>query len=283
MRHLAGGLMLVGSLVLATMMGVAGGAWAQAQDGPANANALTAEEIAVRMMARNAERQRALEHYVAERTYRVEYKGAGGAHTGAMAVHLEYASGQKRLTVVSEEGSKLICERVLRKLVESEEEASQGANQMQTMVSPESYNLELAGEETLDGIRTWVLKVSPKVESKFTYRGRVWVAENDYAIVRVLGEPAKNPSWWISRASFDWRYEKKGEFWLPESNVARSHVRMGGDATLTIEYGAYSDTGSEGGKAGGWGDGCSRAENFTCLRDLGCDDGPVGGCRGSRA
>lgn len=215
------------------------GAWAQGIASPAVQTSLTAEEIVGRMAARNVERQDALKHYVAERTYRVEYKGTGGTHSGAIAVHVDYAERKKRLTVVSQEGSKLICERVLRKLVESEEEASQSANRMQMTLSPENYKLALAGEETLDGVKTWVLQVSPKVEDKFTYRGRVWVSQDDYAMVRVVGEPAKSPSWWISRASFDWRYARNGEFWLPEGNVARSHVRIGGDATLTIEYGSY--------------------------------------------
>jgi hypothetical protein len=99
--------------------------------------------------------------------------------------------------------------------------------------------IERVGQESMDGVRTWVLEVSPKVESKFTYRGRVWVSEDDYAMVRVLGEPAKNPSWWINHASFDWHYARRGQFWLPERNVAVSHVRIGGEATLTIDYGEY--------------------------------------------
>ena len=95
------------------------------------------------------------------------------------------------------------------------------------------------------GVRAWVLQVSPKVENKFTYRGRVWVSADDYAVMRVQGEPAKNPSWWISKASFDWRYGRYGEFWLPEKSVATSHVKIGGDARLTIEYGTYRVVGRD--------------------------------------
>jgi hypothetical protein len=67
----------------------------------------------------------------------------------------------------------------------------------------------------------------------------VWVSEDDYGLVRVVGEPAKNPSWWINRASFETKYVRDGGFWLPEKNVSVSHVRIGGEARLTIEYGAY--------------------------------------------
>ena len=230
---------LAGRLVVSCFMSSglvlnAGWGWGQGLTSP------TANEIVARMMVRNAERQAALEHYVSERTYRVEYKGTGGEHFGEMVVHAEYsAPDQKRFTVVSESGSKLICEKVLRRLVASEQEATQTANQMETMLSAENYNVELVGEEQIDGMRAWVLKVSPKVDNKFTYRGRVWVSEDDYAVMRVHGEPAKNPSWWINRASFDSWYVKRGEFWLPGKNVSTSHVRIGGESRLTIDYGAY--------------------------------------------
>ena len=55
----------------------------------------------------------------------------------------------------------------------------------------------------------------------------------------VLGEPAKNPSWWINRARFESLYVRRGDVWLPAKNASSSHVRIGGEATLTIEYGTY--------------------------------------------
>jgi hypothetical protein len=231
MLRLAGRLVLPCLVVSVAMVNVG---WTQGLTSP------TADEILARMVVRNAERQAALEHYASERTYRVEYKGTGGEHFGEMRVHAEYsAPNQRRFTVVSEAGSKLICQKVLRRLVESEQEATQETNRRQTMLSAENYHVELVGAEQIDGVRAWVLKVSPKVDSKFTYRGKVWVSEEDYAVMRVHGEPAKNPSCWINRASFDSRFVRRGEFWLPGKNVSASHVRIGGEATLTIDYGAY--------------------------------------------
>lgn len=225
---------VVPSFMVSAVMLYAG--WAQAQ----NQTNPTAEEIVARMLARNNERQAALEHYASERTYRVKYTGTGGEHAAELVVEAEYsAPDQKRFTVVSESGSKLICEKVLKRLVESEQEAAQKANRMQMTLSTENYNVALDGTDQIDGLKAWVLRVSPKVDSKFTYKGRVWVSMDDYAVMHVLGEPAKNPSWWINRASFDSRYVRRGEFWLPGKNVSTSHVRIGGEATLTIDYGAY--------------------------------------------
>jgi hypothetical protein len=169
-----------------------------------------------------------------------------------MRVHAEYTSPEhKQLTIVSESGSKFICEKVLRKLVEGEQEASDRANRMQTSLRPENYDAELVGEEMVDwagaepgagaGVRAWVLKVTPKVDNKFTYKGLVWVSQDDYAVIRVLGEPARNPSWWINHATLDSRYVRRGDVWLPGRNVSTSHVRIGGEAKLTIDYGSYPE------------------------------------------
>jgi outer membrane lipoprotein-sorting protein len=223
---------MVRSFIVCTMMLCA--VWAQAQTGP------TAEEIVARMLVRNSERKAALELYASERTYRVEYRGTGGKHSGEIVVRAEYrAPDQKQFVMISQSGSKFICEKVLRRLVDGEQEAMQKMNRMQTTLSPENYDVKLVGEEEIDGARAWVLKVQPKVADKFTYRGKVWVNAQDYAVMRVMGEPAKSPSWWISRTSFESRYVRRGEFWLPGRNVSTSHVRIGGEATLTIDYGAY--------------------------------------------
>ena len=256
MRQCAMRVILAGAVVSVCALWVAG---AQAQNFTSSADAPrigsvasvqgsvtrpTAVEIVARMLAKNQERLAALEHYESERTYKVVYTGTGGEHRASIQVHAVYTGpNQKQLTVVSESGSKFICEKVLRRLVESEQEATAQSNRMQTTLGPENYNSELEGEETIatpgGPERTWVLQVSPKVDNKFTYRGKVWVSQDDYAVVRIQGEPAKSPSWWINRASFESVYLRRGDVWLPAKNVSSSHVRIGGEATLTIEYGSY--------------------------------------------
>src|SRR5580692_1775821 len=135
MWRLAGRPVLPCLMLYVTMLNAG---WGRAQ----SLTSPTADEIVARMVVKNAERQATLEHYVSERTYRVEYKGTGGEHTGEIVVHAEYsAPDQKRFTVMSESGSKLICEKVLRRLVESEQEAAQKTNRMQLALSTENYDV----------------------------------------------------------------------------------------------------------------------------------------------
>jgi len=201
----------------------------------------SAEEIVTRLNQHDRERQIALQQYGSERTYHIDYHGPMGDRTAVVHARMDFsAPDQKHFAVVSETGSQVFCHKVLRKLMESEQEGALEANHLRTMLSSQNDNLKLVGEDDLNGIRTWVLEVSPKVDSKFNYKGKVWVSKQDYAVVRIVGSPAKNPTWLTSSATFDYRYARHGDFWLPQRNVTISHVRMGGEVTLTVDYGTYS-------------------------------------------
>src|ERR1700761_5080234 len=233
MRHLVMKRVVSGFMFSAMMVGAG---WGQAQ----KTTGLTAEEIVARMLVKNAERQAALEHYATERTYDLEYNGAGGEHHAKLIVHAEYtAPGRKHLTVGSESGSKVLCKEVLRKLVDKEEETASKNDWQRQLFSADTYRLELIGQERLEGVNTWVLQVEPKVEGKVAYRGKVWVSTDDFATVRVVGEPGKNPSWLLDKANFDSWYMRRGAVWVPERNISTTHVRLGGEAKVTIDYGTY--------------------------------------------
>jgi hypothetical protein len=68
------------------------------------------------------------------------------------------------------------------------------------------------------------------------------VNARDFAITRVEGEPAVNPSWWTVKTDFKRSYQKIGDLWLPESNESETKVRVFGTAFLTIEYRDYKIT-----------------------------------------
>lgn len=206
----------------------------------------TAEEIVSRMNARDLERQTALASYGSVRTYRVKYKGPMGDRTAEVVARMNFsAPDQKRFTVLSESGSAMFCHKVLRRMMEAEQEGALQANHLKAMLSAENYHLKLVGEDRIDGVKAWVLEVSPKVSSRFNYKGKVWIGEDDHAVVRIVGSPARNPSWITSNPTFDYRYARQGEFWLPQKNVTVSHVRLGGEVTLTVDYGKYAIVASQ--------------------------------------
>jgi hypothetical protein len=85
----------------------------------------------------------------------------------------------------------------------------------------------------------YVLEVDPKSKSKFNYRGKVWVDATDFAVTKIDAEPAQNPSFWTKKSEIHHEYMKVQDFWLPRRNESISYIRLGGRATLTIDYTDY--------------------------------------------
>ena len=210
---------------------------------PANTQAaapapLTAAQIVDEMQRRNLARTEALKEAHSVRHYQVEYRGFSKVIDANMEVayHYDAASG-KSFRIVSQSGSKMFCEKVLKRAVESEKEASQ--DKTATALTAVNYRFHLVGSENVGGRPTYLLEVEPISPSKFLIRGKIWVDAEDYALVRVDAEPAKSPSFWIARTLIRQSFTKTGDFWLPERNRSETKVWIGGTAVLTIDYGTY--------------------------------------------
>jgi len=211
---------------------------AEAFEGPPPAP--SAEVIVQQLLAANTRRAEALRSYSGKRAYNLAYRGFPGSRDAGMSVEATFiAPDQKQFNVVAQNGSKLLINRVLLKLLDSEKEALQGKNRTDTELSPKNYQFAyLQTDHTPQGT-AYVLQVTPRVNSKFLYKGKIWVDATDFAVARIEGEPAKNPSFWISHTRIEQRYAKFGEFWLPVHNQSITHARLGGDAVLNIDYTDY--------------------------------------------
>ena len=203
---------------------------------------LTADEVIKRVMEMNEQRAKALDSYSSLRTYHLECHCL--SHKKAdMVVRADYqAPNKKEFTIVSESGSGTVRDRVFKKLLEAEQESMRDENQQRSAITPENYTFELSDYEKTDTDEFYVLDAQPRNKNRFLFRGHIWVSAKDFAITRVEGEPAVNPSWWTVKTDFKRRYKKIGDFWLPESNESETKVRIFGTAVLTIEYGEYQIT-----------------------------------------
>jgi hypothetical protein len=205
---------------------------------------LSTDAIVQRLMAANAQRSQVLRGYRGKRVYRLNYHGIFGSHDAGMQVEATYtAPDRKEFKVLSENGSTLLINHVLLKLLNSEEEAQEEQNRKELEISPKNYNFALIRTEHTPGGDFYVLAVSPKGKSRYLYRGKMWVDAHDFAVARMQGEPAKNPSLWVSHMQIEYRWSKVGGFWLPAHNESETDVRMGGKAFLTIDYSDYQITG----------------------------------------
>jgi outer membrane lipoprotein-sorting protein len=204
---------------------------------------LSTEEVVNSLVRKNLERSRALRAYQGTRTYRLEYHGFPSSRTAEMVVDVSYtAPGTKEFNIRSENGSKLLIDRVFKRMLQSEKEANTEENQRGVALNPENYRFTMVGQEkTSDGF-VYILSVEPRTQNKLLYRGRIWVDARDFAVMRMQGEPAKNPSFWTKETQIEQVYSKVGDFWLPRSNRSSTTVRLGGRALFTIDYRDYQIT-----------------------------------------
>jgi hypothetical protein len=200
---------------------------------------LPPDEVIRRMVHSNQQRADSLRAFQGTRTYHLTYQGFPVNREAEMVTTITYhAPGSKQFTEVSQTGSKLIVDRVFRKLLESEQDALKDENRARTALNPDNYTFTLIAYEPTPQ-PNYVFQVEPKNASKYLYRGKVWIDAHDFAVSRMEVEPAKSPSFWTKKSQISHVYTKVDGFWLPKQNRSISTIRLGGQATLTIDYSNY--------------------------------------------
>jgi hypothetical protein len=205
---------------------------------PARADA-TPEQIFAELMRRNELRNAALRSYTAVRSYAV-IDPKGKVHAQKI-VRLDYrAPDTKSFTAISEKGSAVVRHLVLNRLMDSEQEAASGKSRRDSSISAANYTFTLLGEQDLGASHCFVVQATPTRSDKYLFDGKVWIDVQDYAVVQIVGHPAKKLSVWVDKADFVRRYQKIGEFWLPLKDETSVHVRFYGSKILTIDHESYT-------------------------------------------
>jgi hypothetical protein len=206
-----------------------------------DAQPLTLQQVLKKMGEQDGVRAALLARYTCIRRYALENHRF---HTQAeLSVRMTYSyPGHKEFQMVGEHGPSIVRQRVLRRMLEAEEEASRDDVREQTRITPRNYDFQLLGVQVQQGRPAYVLEASPKVTNKFSLRGKIWVDLEDFAIVRVEGAPAKNPSALIRNTIVVQQYAKFGGFWLPVFNQSETDSFVFGRTRVTIDSRDYEIT-----------------------------------------
>jgi Outer membrane lipoprotein-sorting protein len=227
----------VTAILLFPLAGAAG-------EGNASSSALTADQVIQRMIEQDEWRRSALQQYTSNRRYVVD-NVKFNKHAEVTVREKYVYPGQKEFETLSGSGSDYIRHKVISKLIEAELDAAKNQNRDQTRITPEHYKFELLGTEEQEGHPCFLISVVPNRSEKYLIKGRIWVDQKDFAIVRMEGSPAKNPSFWTRKVQFTRRYQKQGPFWMAASIESESEVFVAGKSALKIEYFDYVITQGE--------------------------------------
>jgi len=200
-------------------------------------SSITGETLLANLMQHDQVRAQLLQQYSVDRTYLV--KSDGGKLRSEAHVLLSYnAPDTKEFKVVSEDGPSVI-RNLVNTLLKSEVEAASERNNLSSSITSANYTFALEGKEEIEGLPCFVVRAIPKRKNISLFEGRVWIDAREFAIVKIVGEPAKNPSFWIKKASFVRQYQRIGGCWLPLKDESTAEIRVFGKNTLTIYHNNY--------------------------------------------
>ncbi len=195
------------------------------------------------LMMHNEMRNAALAGFTEQRVYAVT--DMTGRVRAEESGRMEYrAPDRKTFAATSESGSLLVRHLALNPLIAGEIEAASAKQHHDSAITPANYNLEPLGVQQVGPYRCFVVEATPKRPDKYLFEGKVWIDAQDYAVVRIVGRPAKKLSFWLERVSFVREYQKIDEFWLPLKDETFVQVRLYGEKILTIDHQNYAVTGA---------------------------------------
>src|SRR5438445_7491056 len=76
--------------------------------------------------------------------------------------------------------------------MESETEAASGKSHRDSTITAANYTFTLLGEQDLGANHCFVVQATPTRSDKYLFEGKVWIDAQDYAVVQIVGHPAKS-------------------------------------------------------------------------------------------
>ena len=202
---------------------------------PLSQSDASGDEIFAELVKQNELRNARLREYSAIRAYAV-MNSEGKVHAREI-VRMEYTAPDKKTFVKStEEGSRLVRQMVLNRLMETETSAAAGKEHHDSSITPANYTFNVLGQEEVGARHCYVVEAVPKRKDKYLFEGKIWIDSREFAIVRIAGHPAKKLSFWIMRTEFVRQYEKVDDFWFPAKDQTFVDVKLYGKKILTIEH-----------------------------------------------
>lgn len=166
------------------------------------------------------------------------------------AVVVEYkAPTIETFTTTSEKGSGFVRHRIFQRLMKGEEKRVRVNKDADSLITPENYAFDVVGTDRIGNSDCSVVHAVPKRKGKDLFEGKIWVDNQDFAIVKITGHLAKSPSFWIKQVDFERDYQKIEGFWLLSREEGVSAIRIFGKETLTIDHRNYTVNGLGGGQS----------------------------------
>lgn len=148
------------------------------------------------------------------------------AYTTLRNGHFEY-------TIVSERGSDTIRNKVLRKMLEGEQELVNNGEADKADLTDENYDFK---QPETDGDGSTVVPIHARRKDMLLVNGQMVIDAASGDLVRVEGRLAKNPSFWTTLVNVVRRYARIGGVRVPVATDSTAKIRFAGTSQLEVRY-----------------------------------------------
>lgn len=195
--------------------------------------------LAAKVMAQDARRQAIAAGYHGMRRYVLDNEHMHKDAEIVVSVECS-ADGTKQFELLAQQGWRGAYKHVVSKMLASEAEASRSEAHLKTRLSLDNYEFRTIRTALVGDRAAYVLEITPRRNEERLIKGRIWIDAQDYAVMRIEGEPARSPSFWVRSVHFVHTYSKDGPLWFPETTQSTTEVRVFGATTLNIHYFDYA-------------------------------------------
>jgi hypothetical protein len=197
----------------------------------------TSGEIITQMAQAQAANRDISLSYTVRRDYKLfEGKTAGLPKSHVVADVTVVPPNFKKYAIENAAGSGL-AERIVRKALDSEVDFAKESGAAD--ITPKNYDFVLVGQDEQNGQRCYVLELIPRQKSRSLLSGTLWVDAETHLPRRVEGQPAKNPSWWLTDVRITLLYGYVGPMWIQISSTATANVRVLGPSSMAWQDVSY--------------------------------------------
>jgi hypothetical protein len=157
-----------------------------------------------------------------------------GSHSAWLEAVTEYTlQTGLRYEVTAEGGSGYIRSHVLRAVLEGEQEAIARGEIGRSALDGANYTFHFDGLDA-DGLATILL--APRRRERILITGKIFVQPDDGRLVRLQGQLAKSPSFWVKNVAIIRSYARIDGAVVPVALESNAQVRLLGLATLHMTY-----------------------------------------------
>jgi hypothetical protein len=177
-----------------------------------------------RMSEAQSENHARIKAYSVTREYRIFGADAERPRTQVVAKVNFLPPNQKSYDLDQSTGG--MGEKIVRRILDHEVDATRDPKDL--MVDAQNYDFAYMGNENVAGMPCYKLKIDPKHDRKDLLKAVIWVDKDTYRLVKMDGEPAKSPSFWVKDVHLVLYFNEVAGMWLQTGTRALAKTRFGG-------------------------------------------------------